>query len=224
MEVTTTKKISLVAGSTGLIGNLLIKELVKSGKEVIAITRNKNISEDKQIFSRVIDFDDKKSLDGLFTNITDVFICLGTTIKKAGSKEKFRKVDVDYCLSIAEAASKAEVPNLSIVTSIGADSESNNFYLKCKGEVEEMISGLNFKSLSIYRPGLLIGKREEKRFAESIGQIIQPRLIDPLLRGSSKKYHSVKAVDLAFTLQKLSGVKAGKTIYQFEDFKSKCTS
>ena len=224
MEVTTTKKISLVAGSTGLIGNLLIEELVKSGKEVIAISRNKNISEDKQIFNKVVDFDDKESLDGLFTNITDVFICLGTTIKKAGSNEEFRKVDVDYCFSIAEAASKAEVPNLSIVTSIGADSESNNFYLKCKGEVEEMISSLCFKSLSIYRPGLLIGKREENRLAESIGQIIQPRLIDPLLRGSSKKYRSVKAADLAYTLQKLSGVKEGKTIYQFEDFKIKDTS
>ena len=224
MEVTTTKKISLVAGSTGLIGNLLIEELVKSGKEVISISRNKNISEDKQILNKVVDFDDKESLDGLFTNITDVFICLGTTIKKAGSNEEFRKVDVDYCFSIAEAASKAKVPNLSIVTSIGADSESNNFYLKCKGEVEEMISSLCFKSLSIYRPGLLIGKREEKRFAESIGQFIQPRLIDKLLRGSLKKYRSVKAVDLAYTLQKLSGIKEGKTIYQFEDFISKGTS
>ncbi len=224
MEVTTTKKICLVAGSTGLIGNLLIEELVKSDNEVIALSRNKNISEDKQILNKIVDFDDKESLEGLFTNITDVFICLGTTIKKAGSKEKFRKVDVDYCFSIAEAASKAEVPNLSIITSIGADSESNNFYLKCKGEIEEMISSLCFKSLSIYRPGLLIGNREEKRLAESIGQIIQPRLIDPLLRGSSIKYRSVKAVDLAYTLQKLSGVKEGKTIYQFEDFKTKGTS
>tara|TARA_Y100000766_G_C18668336_1_gene488702 strand:- start:29 stop:703 length:675 start_codon:yes stop_codon:yes gene_type:complete len=224
LEVATTKKISLVAGSTGLIGNLLIEELAKSGKEVIAISRNKKISEDKGISNKVIDFEDKESLDGLFTNINDVFICLGTTIKKAGSKEKFRKVDVDYCFSIAEAASKAKVPNLSIVTSIGADSESHNFYLKCKGEVEEMISDLCFKSLSIYRPSLLIGNREEKRLAESIGQVIQPRLIDPLLRGSSLKYHSVKAVDLAYTLQKLSGVKEGKKIYQFEDFKTKGTS
>ena len=110
---------------------------------------------------------------------------------------------------------------MSVVTSIGADSKSNNFYLKCKGEVEEMISSLPFQSLSIYRPGLLIGEREEKRFAESIGQIIQPRLIDPLLRGSAKKYRSVKAEDLAYTLQTLSGASKGKTIYQFEDFKSK---
>ena len=168
-----------------------------------------------------VDFDKKESFEELFKNVTDVFICLGTTINKAGSKESFRKVDVDYSFSIAEAASKASVPNLSVVTSIGADSKSNNFYLKCKGEVEEMISSLPFQSLSIYRPGLLIGEREEKRFAESIGQIIQPRLIDPLLRGSAKKYRSVKAEDLAYTLQILSGASKGKTIYQFEDFKSK---
>ena len=71
-----------------------------------------------------------------------------------------------------------------------------------------MISSLPFQSLSIYRPGLLIGERDEKRFAESVGQIIQPRLIDPLLRGSAK-YRSVKAEDLAYTLQILSGASKG---------------
>ena len=221
MEVEPTKRICLVAGSTGLIGNFLVKELAKSDVEVIALTRNEYFSENQQVIYETVDFDKKESFEELFKNVTDVFICLGTTINKAGSKESFRKVDVDYSFSIAEAASKASVPNLSVVTSIGADSKSNNFYLKCKGEVEEMISSLPFQSLSIYRPGLLIGKREEKRFAEAIGQIIQPRLIDPLLRGSAKKYRSVKAEDLAYTLQTLSGVSKGKTIYQFEDFKTK---
>ena len=197
MEVEPTKRICLVAGSTGLIGNFLVKELAKSDVEVIALTRNEYFSENQQVIYETIDFDKKESFEELFKNVTDVFICLGTTINKAGSKESFRKVDVDYSFSIAEAASKASVPNLSVVTSIGADSKSNNFYLKCKGEVEEMISSLPFQSLSIYRPGLLIGEREEKRFAEAIGQIIQPRLIDPLLRGSAKKYRSVKAEDLA---------------------------
>ena len=221
MEVEPTKRICLVAGSTGLIGNFLVKELAKSDIEVIALTRNEYFSENQQVIYKTVDFDKKESFEELFKNVTDVFICLGTTINKAGSKESFRKVDVDYSFSIAEAASKASVPNLSVVTSIGADSKSNNFYLKCKGEVEEMISSLPFQSLSIYRPGLLIGEREEKRFVESIGQIIQPRLIDPLLRGSAKKYRSVKAEDLAYTLQILSGVSKGKKIYQFEDFKTK---
>jgi len=221
LEVAPTKRICLVAGSTGLIGNLLVKELVKSDLDVIALTRSNHSSEDKQVLYKTIDFDKKESFEALFERVTDVFICLGTTIKKAGSKDSFKKVDVEYCFSIAEAASKARVSNLSIVTSIGADSESNNFYLKCKGEVEEMISGLSFQSLSIYRPGLLIGEREDKRFVESIGQIIQPWLIDPLLRGSAKKYRSIKAEDLAYTLQKLSGIRKGKMIYHFEDFKTK---
>ncbi len=221
MEVEPTKRICLVAGSTGLIGNFLVKELAKSDIEVIALTRNEHFSENQQVIYETVDFDKRESFEELFKNVTDVFICLGTTINKAGSKESFRKVDVDYSFSIAEAASKASVPNLSVVTSIGADSKSNNFYLKCKGEVEEMISSLPFQSLSIYRPGLLIGEREERRFTESIGQIIQPRLIDPLLRGSAKKYRSVKAEDLAYTLQTLSGASKGKTIYHFEDFKSK---
>ena len=156
MEVEPTKRICLVAGSTGLIGNFLVKELANSDVEVIALTRNEYFSENQQVIYETVDFDKKESFEELFKNVTDVFICLGTTINKAGSKESFRKVDVDYSFSIAEAASKASVPNLSVVTSIGADSKSNNFYLKCKGEVEEMISSLPFQSLSIYRPGLLI--------------------------------------------------------------------
>ena len=142
MAVEPTKRICLVAGSTGLIGNLLVRELAKSDVEVIALTRNEYFSENQQVIYETIDFDKKESFEELFKNVTDVFICLGTTINKAGSKESFRKVDVDYSFSIAEAASKASVPNLSVVTSIGADSKSNNFYLKCKGEVEEMISNV----------------------------------------------------------------------------------
>ena len=111
----------------------------------------------------------------------------------------------------------AKVPNISIVTSIGADSSSKNFYLKCKGEIENKISSLDFKSLSIYRPGLLIGARQEKRFAESIGQFLQPWLVDTFLRGSAKKYRSVKAIDLAISLKEFSGKQPGKKIYYFED-------
>ena len=147
MAVEPTKRICLVAGSTGLIGNFLVKELAKSDIEVIALTRNEYFSENQQVIYKTVDFDKKESFEQLFKNVTDVFICLGTTINKAGSKESFRKVDVDYSFSIAEAASKASVPNLSLVTSIGADSKSNNFYLKCKGEVEELISSLPFQSL-----------------------------------------------------------------------------
>ena len=145
----------LVAGSTGLIGNLLTKELVNSNDQVIALSRYELSSTDELLTFRKIDFENEESFKDLFLDISDAFICLGTTIKKAGSQDDFRKVDVDYCFSLAKAASQAGVPNISIVTSIGADSSSNNFYLKCKGEIEDKVSALDFKSLSIFRPCLL---------------------------------------------------------------------
>ena len=218
MEVKPNKRKALVAGSTGLIGNLLVQELVKSDIEVTALLRNSSSSKDKLISYEVVNFDELQSSELLFDEVTDVFICLGTTIKKAGSKEAFIKVDVDYCVAVAKEASKAKIPNLSIVTSVGADPESKNFYLKCKGEVEKQISNLSFDSLSIYRPGLLIGPREEKRAAEAFGQWLQPNLIDPLLLGSAKKYRSVKASDLAVTIKEFSGLELGKSIYHFQDF------
>ena len=217
MELSTSPRNCLVAGSTGLIGNLLAKELVKSNNNVIALCRYQLTSTNNLLTYCKIDFEDEESFKDLFTNISDVFICLGTTIKNAGSQENFRKIDVDYCFSLAKAASLAKVPNISIVTSIGADSSSKNFYLKCKGEIENKISNLDFKSLSIYRPGLLIGARQEKRFAESIGQFLQPWLVDTFLRGSAKKYRSVKAIDLAISLKEFSGKQPGKKIYYFED-------
>ena len=218
MEVKLNKRKALVAGSTGLIGNLLVQELVKSHIEVTALLRHSFPSKNKLISYEVVNFDELQSSESLFDEVTDVYICLGTTIKKAGSKEAFMKVDIDYCVAVAKAASKAKIPNLSIVTSVGADPESKNFYLKCKGEVEKQISNLSFDSLSIYRPGLLIGPREEKRAAEAFGQWLQPNLIDPLLLGSAKKYRSVKASDLAVTIKEFSGLESGKSIYHFQDF------
>mgnify|MGYP001171145044 FL=1 len=207
----------LVAGSTGLIGNLLIEQLVESDNKVTALSRYELSSSNNLLTFKKIDFENEESFKEIFTGINDAFICLGTTIKKAGSQENFRKVDVDYCLSLAKAASMAKVPNLSIVTSIGADSSSNNFYLKCKGEIEDKISKLDFKSLSIFRPGLLIGARKEKRLGESVGQFLQPWLIDPFLRGSANKYRSVKGIELASTMMEYSGKQQGRKFYYFED-------
>ena len=91
MEVKPNKRKALVAGSTGLIGNLLVQELVKSDIEVTALLRNSSSSKDKLISYEVVNFDDLQSSELLFDEVTDVFICLGTTIKKAGSKEAFIK-------------------------------------------------------------------------------------------------------------------------------------
>ena len=108
--------------------------------------------------------------------------------------------------------------NLSLVTSIGSDKNSKNFYLSTKGLVEYEISKLSYESISIYRPGLLIGSREEARPGEFIGQLIQPLLIDPFLGGAVKKYKSIKAELLADFISDHSGKSQGINFYDYRDF------
>ena len=150
--------------------------------------------------------------------IRDRFICLGTTIKKAGSKEAFQKVDITYCYEIAKQAQARGVKNISIVTSLGSDSNSANFYLKSKGMIEDKITEIDFDSISIHRPGLLIGARNEMRLGEFIGQKIFPYFIDPFLKGSIRKYRSIKGDTLAKAMVNLSGYAEGVNYYYFDDF------
>ena len=121
---------------------------------------------------------------------------MGTTIKNAGSREGFKKVDLDYCVNIAIRAQKSGVSQISIISSIGANDQSRNFYLRVKGMLIKKILTMGFDTVNIYLPGLLIGKRNEKRFLESIGQKIAP-IIDQLLVGKMKKYRSIKADSIA---------------------------
>ena len=103
------------------------------------------------------------------------------------------------------------------ITSVGADSSSSNFYLRTKGIVENKISQLGFSSLSIHRPGLLIGPRKEMRLAEFLGQKIQP-LVNPFLLGNLSKFRSIKAEVLARAMIKCSGLEQGTHYYFYNDF------
>ena len=126
-------------------------------------------------------------------------ICaLGTTWKKAGRNEAaFRAVDQDLVLATAEAAERAGVPNMVLVSAAGADARSKSLYMRVKGETEEALSRVGFKRLDILRPGLLRGTREgDLRFAERAALIAAP-LIDPLLSGSWERYRSIDAALVA---------------------------
>ncbi|MDC0073125.1 NAD(P)H-binding protein [Gammaproteobacteria bacterium] len=209
---------SMVVGSTGLVGKSLVAHLIEGKVSVKALLRNNKVSSDPLLDYIRVDFDNLQLPANTFSDIYDLYICLGTTIKKAGSKEAFQKVDIQYCLDIAKEAQKKGVRNISIITSLGSDSNSSNFYLKTKGLVENQIRALNFDSISIYRPGLLIGSREEIRTGEYLGQKIYPVLINPLLRGRLRKYRSINADILAKAMKRLSGFKEGVNIYYFDDF------
>ena len=215
---------SMVVGSTGLVGKSVVNHLIERGIAVLALVRNDAESDNSLLNYYKIDFDDLHLPDETFSDIKDIFICLGTTIKKAGSKEAFQKVDITYCYEIAKQAQARGVKNISIVTSLGSDSNSPNFYLKSKGMIEDKITKIDFDSISIHRPGLLIGARNEMRLGEFIGQKIFPYFIDPFLMGSIRKYRSIKGDTLAKAMVNLSGYRQGVNYYYFDDFNESAKS
>jgi len=189
---------SMVIGSTGLVGRKLLFELAKKESAVIAVTRRSisNLPENVSLIN--INFDDFLE-NGSLPSCDHVYICLGTTIKKAGSQSEFKKVDYDYCLSFAKKAREAGATKISLISSVGANPNVNNFYLKTKGEVEEEIKKIDFQTINIFRPSLLLGQRGESRFLEEIGQNLSS-VINLFLIGPLRKYRSVKATNVAYCM------------------------
>lgn len=165
--------VALIAGATGLVGSSLLDLLLNSDRysKVISLQRGKATLNHPKLITIQTDF---TNLDGIvLPDITDVFCCLGTTIKKAGSKEQFKKVDYVFPLALAQRVAKANAKHFLIVTAMGADASSFFFYNKVKGELEEQLATIkNISTISVLRPSLLLGKRAEKRAGESIGIII----------------------------------------------------
>ncbi len=207
---------SIIAGSTGLIGGNIIKVLSNKKLSAIALTRRTIPNLPANITEMIIDFDAFEK-NGSLPDCNNVFICLGTTIKTAGSQENFRKVDIDYCLSIAKKSKESGAETLSLISCIGANSSSKNFYLRTKGEVEESIQSLGFSTVNIFRPSFLVGDRSEKRLAEKIA-IKLAKIMDLFLIGTASKYRSVKAESLAKTMVLKVASKPGVNYFYFDDF------
>ena len=207
--------VSLVIGSTGLIGKKLIFELAKKDSEVIAITRRSISNLPENVTLLDINFDDFLD-NGSLPSCDHIYICLGTTIKKAGSQSEFKKVDFDYSVSFARKAREAGATEISLVSSVGANPYSKNFYLKTKGEVEEEIKKIDFQSINIFRPSLLIGNREDRRFLEKIGQNLSS-FINFFLIGSLRKYRSIKSSYVAYCMANYEQSDGIKYFY-FDDF------
>jgi uncharacterized protein YbjT (DUF2867 family) len=162
---------ALVSGATGLVGSFLVKMLLDDGYyDKVKILVRKPVDHSHPTLEQIIY--DYENPDFEKLKADDIFCCLGTTIKKAGSKEAFIKVDYDYPLQIAQATHKAGAKNFSIVTAIGSNSKSKIFYNRVKGEVEEKLQEIPFDSLQIHRPSMLLGPRKEFRAGEEIGKIV----------------------------------------------------
>jgi uncharacterized protein YbjT (DUF2867 family) len=165
--------VALIAGATGLVGSSLLDLLLKSDRysKVISLQRGHAKVTNPKLVTIQTDFTNLDSI--ILPDVTEVFCCLGTTIKKAGSKEQFRKVDYEFPLALAKLGAKAHAKHFLIVTAMGANASSFFFYNKVKGEVEQQLSVLTgIPAVSVLRPSLLLGKRAEKRTGESIGIVL----------------------------------------------------
>ena len=188
---------ALLAGSTGLVGTELLSLLSSNGyyEELHLMGRRKTGQDEPGIIHHLVDFSNLQSFN-TGKPIRDIYICLGTTQKKAGGKAGFFKVDHDYVLNVAKWAQENGVERVCLISSIGANPKSSSFYLKTKGKIEQELIALGFRHLCIVRPSLLLGKRQEYRWAEAISAKLFPAL-SFLMVGKLKKYRAVKAEKVA---------------------------
>jgi uncharacterized protein YbjT (DUF2867 family) len=165
------KQHALIVGATGLIGRHCVELSLASDhydSVTVFVRTSLSISHPK-LNEIIVTFD---SLERYFKyiKVNDIFCCLGSTIRKAGSKEAFRKVDFDYVLSSAQLGLQHGASQFLLVSSLGADASSSMFYTRVKGEIESALSDLNYPCLHILRPSMLLGKRQEFRLGELIGK------------------------------------------------------
>lgn len=203
-------KTAIVIGATGLVGSTLVKQLLENldySKVVLLLRKPLNISHPKLV-QEVVNFD---KLDASKIVGDDLFCAMGTTLKKAGSKEAQYKIDCTYPYEIGKIAKANGVKQFIMVSSVGANFDSSNFYLRTKGDLEKKIHNLNFHTFVSVRPSMLLGDREEYRLGEKVGTVLS-NILSPLLFGNLRKYHGVEAYDVAKAMQRfanqgLNGIK-----------------
>jgi uncharacterized protein YbjT (DUF2867 family) len=190
-------KTALIAGATGLVGSQLLKLLVESDQyQNIHLLSRKSVGAlSPKVTEHITDFND---LSGFQTgaSIDHVFCTLGTTIKKAETKENFRKVDFDYVVELAQLAKRIGSEKFLVVSSLGANAKSPIFYNRVKGEVEAALRDLSLPHLFIFRPSLLMGERKEHRTGEKTAIAVY-KVISPLFWGPFRKYKGVEAKQVA---------------------------
>lgn len=208
------KYTAVVFGASGLTGKFITEHLIadKHYEQVKLFVRKEfNINHGKV---RQVVFNPENILS-ISEEITGdhLFCCIGTTIKKAGSRDVFFNTDHDLVEKIAKVASSNKIKSFVVISSIGASDNSRNFYLNTKGKMEESIRTFTFDNLSIVRPSMLLGIRRERRPLEEIGKMLA-KVISPLFIGSLKKYKAIHASTVAKAMINLA--KRPKGIYIVE--------
>ena len=208
---------AILLGASGLVGGCLLPLLAASPAyaAVTLLTRRPLGLEGGKMREVIVDLDRPESFRD-HVRVDDVFCCLGTTIKKAGSQVAFRKVDLEAPVAVARAARERGAEQFVIVTAVGADPKSSVFYSRVKGEVEARLSELDFpRGLKILRPSMILGARAERRPAERFFMAMmgatRAGFVGPLAR-----YRAIEATALARAMLQAASQNAGPGVHAYE--------
>ena len=188
----------IIAGASGLVGRETLSTLLQSNHvdTVYALSRRELNTNHKKLI-QLIDSNLSVSVNALDSELPVVgVIAIGSTIKKAGTKEKLRAVDVDLVASTAKNMKKLGVKHLIVVSCLGADRKARSHYLRCKGEMEARVELLDFEKTTFLHPGPLAGDRAENRTDEKVLQGVL-KALKPLMLGRMKKYIPIQASSIA---------------------------
>ena len=213
------ENIAVIVGATGVVGRVIVNEIL-SGEyyDRIYILGRSSITklpDDSRLEKIIIDFENI-DFDMNILEDADVFASLGTTIKIAGSKENQRKIDVDYTVNFSKLC-EGKVRSFNVVSAIGANSNSKNFYNSLKGELEDKLKKMNLGVLRIFQPSLLISRRDDNRFLEEIFMKVAP-IFQFVLKGKIKKYSPIEASLLGKVIVRFVTENKGKGTYTYNDF------
>jgi len=209
------KRTALLVGATGLVGGHCLHFLLNDAHyhSVITLTRKEIPVKHSGLQQHIVNFDNLESFSPL-VKADDIFCCLGTTIRKAGSQANFKKVDLEYPVNIARIAVTNGAKQFLLVTAMGADKSSLIFYNRVKGQAEEAVKDLAYQAIHIFRPSLLLGERKEIRVGEKIGaaffNVTAPFFIGPL-----RKYRAIEAKAVAGAMAACA-IRNGNGIFIYE--------
>lgn len=213
---------AVVLGATGLIGEQLVQQLLNDpafSKIRILVRRPLELSHPK-LEVEIVDFEDALKYRQKLGNGDCIFCCIGTTNKKVkGDKTSYRKIDFDIPVQAARLGKEAGFTKYLLVSAVGANAPSSNFYLRLKGEVEQEINAVRFDSFHVFRPSILLGRRKEVRLGEIVGKLFMQSL-GVLFVGALKKYKGIQSATVAKAMVTAAkSDRKGMYIYHYHEMK-----
>ncbi len=190
-------RVALVFGASGLVGNQLVRKLITDEEcsSVVVFVRKPIDFKHPKVKEQLFDVNMPEEFADMIRG-DELYICLGTTIRKAGSVARVEEIDRDLPIRIAQAAFKNGVKRIAVVSSMGANPDSRNYYMRIKGQMEKGIREIKFDQTVIARPSMLLGNRTEFRFGEFVAKGFM-KVIGFLLTGPLSKYRGIEGATVA---------------------------